>query len=495
MTENSLNDTKIFNIFLNWTESITIHGFPNIFRTKLKLVRFMWIIFFLISIGFCFYIISLNIISYLNFDVITKIRVIEKDSLPFPAVTICNTNPFVTDEAFKYVSSFLQNNSIINFTTTNKLDEIFFPENFSKLYLNYNVFRYMASVLSKSNTKEFKQKFSMNFDSFFISCLFSFQPCDQKNWTWYFDSEFGNCYRFNEYQISNEVKKSFQAGKFNGLMLELFVGIPDNQSTLSLSTGAHLFINDNLVKPRIGKGFQVSPGSYSNIIIERIKNMQMPKPYSDCVDNLDTIYSFDSEYYREVFRSNLTYNQIECLNAYIHSKIYERCKCDDMTSNLIIDNGNLCDTFEKQLCSINIRKEITTSNYKETVSKLCPLECESIRYDWKKSEGKYPSASYARDLAKSEKVIRLFENRSNVSLEELRDNILAINIYYETIEQTEITENASYTWDGLIGSIGGTLGLFLGMSLLSFADFIDLAVQIISKQIGKNKTNILFHKK
>lgn len=90
-------------------------------------------------------------------------------------------------------------------------------------------------------------------------------------------------------------------------------------------------------------------------------------------------------------------------------------------------------------------------------------------------------------MLKTKKIRNLFENRSDVSLNELRESILAVNIFYEHLKQTEITENESISLDGLIGSIGGTLGLFLGISLLSFFELIDLLVQIGTKLNFFNK--------
>lgn len=447
--------------------------------------------FFLISTGLCCYSIISSIRNYLNFDVVTKIRVIEKDFLPFPAVTVCNTNFFLTKEALEYAESFLKNNNLTNFTDHKTFENIFSGK-FSKLYFNYNFIQFLTSVSFKANQNQFLKKFSFPINQFLISCLFNIQPCDETNWTWFFDTHYGHCYRFNSINsLHSEIKKSFQAGKYQGLMLELYVGIPNDKRTLSVSNGAHIFINDNPIKPTIGQGLEISPGSYTNIVIGRTKIKQMPKPYSNCIEDLNTIDSFDSEYYRKVFRSNLTYSQTECFYAFIQSEIFKKCNCFDSTVNIIAENQNYCETVDEILCSFTYYREITTSNYKEKISEYCPLECETITYSIQKSHGTYPSTSYAIDLAKSEKIIELFGNKSDISQEELKENILAINIYYENMKQTEITENASISWDGLVGSIGGTLGLFLGMSILSFAELIDLIIQIIYSSLIKNKVNLL----
>ncbi|RNA43641.1 acid-sensing ion channel 5-like [Brachionus plicatilis] len=457
LKEKKENKTKMFDIFKEWTESMTMHGFPNIFRTNFLSIKIMWIILFLCSNMACFGLIIMNLINFLNFEVVTKIRVIEKDSIKFPAVTICNINPFVTEQGIEYVQSILERNNLTNFTSAT-IDTSFQGE-FSKFYFNYNLIKYSLSAFSKTISNEKKKNLSLPFNKMFISCLFNLMPCNESQWTWFYSSEFGNCYRFNSDQNSQDIKYSYQAGKYNGLMAELYVGLPEEQKTLGITTGAHVYIDDNPFQPLPAQGVDVAPGFSANLILERIKRKKMPKPY---------------KYYRKVFRSNLTYRQDDCFWAYIQSEIYKKCKCDKMTSNLISENNNPCNNFEQQSCTTPQFQSLTQSSYKKKIESLCPLECESISFEVTKSFSRYPSVSYGKDLVKTKQIKSLFENRTNVSIEELRENVLSLNIYYEHLKQTEITENKSINWDGLVGSIGGTLGLFLGLSFLSLVEIIDL---------------------
>ncbi|RNA14255.1 Amiloride-sensitive sodium channel subunit, partial [Brachionus plicatilis] len=199
----------------------------------------------------------------------------------------------------------------------------------------------------------------------FISCLYNLQSCDKNDWEWYYDFYYGNCYRFNTGLNSNgqktKIKSSNYPGKFNGLMIELFVGIPNDQKTLSLTTGAHIFVDDNSFKPTFGIGFGVSPGYSTDIALERIKTKQMPKPYSECIENLGSI---DSEYYRKVIRSNLTYRQSECLSSFFYFEINEKCKCSPMDNNFVVDEKNPCDTLEEQNCANIVTQELVSSNFK-----------------------------------------------------------------------------------------------------------------------------------
>ena len=57
-------------------------------------------------------------------------------------------------------------------------------------------------------------------------------------------------------------------------------------------------------------------------------------------------------------------------------------------------------------------------------------------------------------------------------MENIYKNYLALNIYYQS-QNTEIEETVNaYSITALLSSIGGLLGLFLGMSVISMLEFV-----------------------
>jgi hypothetical protein len=58
------------------------------------------------------------------------------------------------------------------------------------------------------------------------------------------------------------------------------------------------------------------------------------------------------------------------------------------------------------------------------------------------------------------------------------DNLLKLNIYYDELSYTLINEAASLTIFEMFSNIGGTLGLFLGISLLSFIEVVEVLFNI-----------------
>lgn len=57
-------------------------------------------------------------------------------------------------------------------------------------------------------------------------------------------------------------------------------------------------------------------------------------------------------------------------------------------------------------------------------------------------------------------------------------SVVSLYIYYDKIENLEITEVASMSAVNLLANIGGTLGLFIGVSVLSFVELIELSIEM-----------------
>ena len=54
-----------------------------------------------------------------------------------------------------------------------------------------------------------------------------------------------------------------------------------------------------------------------------------------------------------------------------------------------------------------------------------------------------------------------------------------INVYYENLQYTLISQQPKIELFGLISNIGGTFSLFLGLSFFSFLEFFDLLIEFI----------------
>lgn len=90
-------------VLMEWAEVSTSHGLPRVLRVKRLYLKIIWGLCFLGSLGFCIFLIYRSISDFLEYQVVTQIRLIPERPIIFPTVTICNLNPLVTKEANNFI--------------------------------------------------------------------------------------------------------------------------------------------------------------------------------------------------------------------------------------------------------------------------------------------------------------------------------------------------------------------------------------------------------
>ncbi|XP_046846688.1 acid-sensing ion channel 1B-like [Xenia sp. Carnegie-2017] len=107
----------------------------------------------------------------------------------------------------------------------------------------------------------------------------------------------------------------------------------------------------------------------------------------------------------------------------------------------------------------------------------CSESCDSMKYDPYLSYGSFPNVASAA----------LYSTSENTTLETFRTNMVAIDIFYEDLNYKSLRQDPAYTLQSLLGEIGGLMGLFLGASILTWTEFVDVAVMMILTRLGIHK--------
>lgn len=92
--------------------STTCHGIGRISRAKSTSKLLSWIFFYILSVGLCGWVMSERIIKFFAFDVSTKSRVYNEESITFPAIKFCTRNVFRPITSEKYLENLLRNISM-----------------------------------------------------------------------------------------------------------------------------------------------------------------------------------------------------------------------------------------------------------------------------------------------------------------------------------------------------------------------------------------------
>ena len=109
---------------------------------------------------------------------------------------------------------------------------------------------------------------------------------------------------------------------------------------------------------------------------------------------------------------------------------------------------------------------------------LFKFKCDKTIYLTKSSAAYYPTKTYLRSLLTIPKVIKLLGNASETR-DAIETSFLKVNVFYSSLSYLSVTENPSITIYTLLSSMGGALGLFLGMSILSFIEGFEILIEFI----------------
>lgn len=271
----------------------------------------------------------------------------------------------------------------------------------------------------------------------------------------------------------------------NGLRIELFVDEPKSSYTMGTNFGIHVSIGNRSTANSDLLGIDVSTGFETNILVDRIFAQKLPEPYSDCqtlnnLQNKQILHSFSS--------LNASYNQQDCFGICFQIYMIENCKCYDPTFLYVETSYGPCATVEETYCNF----EKFSSFFSEHIQDKCPdctLECDSWRYHLTNSFTNYPTKAYAHQLMKNPIVRSKFQEPDQVTYEELKKKLLFLNIYYDELKYATIIEIEKTSFLDLIASVGGTMGLFIGVSFLSFMELIEIILKILFA-IKKNKERL-----
>lgn len=81
-----------------------------------------------------------------------------------------------------------------------------------------------------------------------------------------------------------------------------------------------------------------------------------------------------------------------------------------------------------------------------------------------------------------------FENRDVTNLSEVLWNLIVVfSVYCKDLKYTHISQEAKAEIFNLVSNIGGIMGVFLGISFLSFIELIEIFFELILNYFRKNK--------
>jgi hypothetical protein len=222
-------------------------------------------------------------------------------------------------------------------------------------------------------------------------------------------------------------------------------------------------------------------GNEVNVIINREIIQKKQHPYSDCIQDLDNYKFSDSTIYNHITKVlKNTYKKQECLRYLKNEETLKICKCYLAWLPKLNNKTDICSSDQYSNCNLPFTNQ--------TRADMCPLECTSSSYEVIYNEKDYPSKTRINELKRKKEITSKFMNSSIVSDEDIVSSVVKLQIYYDKMSYRLLKEVPKVSELSLISNIGGTMGLFLGISLLTLLELLEILIVIISSFLNRRLT-------
>ncbi|KAK3083686.1 hypothetical protein FSP39_001469 [Pinctada imbricata] len=382
---------SVYTLWGRFAEKTSMQGCAYIYTARVWYARLLWILLLLAAIGGMIFHLYYLTNQYIAFPKVTKMT-LNFSNLPFPAVTICNTNIIRLSQLNK-TDQVIQD--LVNKTNPKKFNpknhrnaKGFFPpppedvggdiggsmrrrKRFVDLFDNLDFdlpypkvddyeyfydgdhnnappprdsqskmekhFRYM--YMSKSDRNK-RIEVGHQIQDMLISCSFDGYKCYADNFTVISNEDFGNCFTLQSSFVSTK------AGPRSGLSVILYMEGEEYLEGISQGYGARVVVHEQDSFPfPADRGLYLSPSYESHIGVKMTKISREGDPYGKCTDG---------EAYRQQY--GIKYSRLVCQSLCKQNEIFKRCGCYDFISQVELIHFMHGEATEDKFCYTNERE-------------------------------------------------------------------------------------------------------------------------------------------
>lgn len=223
-----------------------------------------------------------------------------------------------------------------------------------------------------------------------------------------------------------------------------------------------IFIGEHFETPELDDFNFLFLGFQHKFILKKIEQIGLGKPYSTCQNVLDN--SYDSDLFRKTFNHLGKYCQSSCFNFCFEKQISNEC------------NYSITECYNsEQECCVSAYNSLNGNNCTSKCVCECPLQCQTVLNETIQKKNLISSSlnkkiGAHRNISKSLKVV--------------------VKIYYKELSYIKVKQVTIIDEVELLSNIGGVFGLFIGASLLTFMELLELFLRIVYicfKKLNRNK--------
>ncbi|KAK2154562.1 hypothetical protein LSH36_265g03022 [Paralvinella palmiformis] len=515
---------EVLDIFANHT---TMHGLPKVIHAKSTLSRIFWsIVCIAAGAMFCMQM-SEVLRRYFSYPKKVTVEVVPTP-VPFPAISLCNMRNLDF-----YTLNTLNRKFIADpYPTSHLNDSNPFIRSYMLLVARYGAMWYeyqdvyphvfqevfSRTTFSSNINESIISEAAVLLDEFIVNCYHAGNSCNRsRDFDKFFDPYYFNCFTYTspsyrdenqEYSLSEGIENGWSSIVLTGSgMLDsnsevrILPGLHESKSAVAASEGVRVVIHPPGTQPfPFTEGYDVPPGFSASFGIRPRLNIRIGQPYGNC-SNANPFKGAAPKY-----------RGLSCQKMCLQQYVISRCNCFDVTlpslwemkvppcrrSDIIPDEcmdhvtqgclDILMKLYDNIQCS---RKARNIVNRNTTLVSQCSCfpPCEEIMYDVSYSLAKWPASGYEGDAAFHE--VFYIENFTERFIDTPKYNIVTayfidanrettmrdfarLNVYIADSNVIKTQETPEYGSNQLVSDIGGQLGLWVGISVITLTEVLEL---------------------
>ena len=525
----------------SFAKGTTMHGVPKAIRSHTMYGRVFWS-------GFCLIATIMFSVQFAHllrkyYAYRTKVTLeVVPSNVKFPDITLCNMRHLDNMVIYRLNKIFKTAGGPrvwLNATTDEFTRD--YIRSLSKYYglfhdqsIDISVFQTVISRTTIATNINFTlvAAAGVPFKEFIVTCHFGSHGCNRMyDFHYLFDSYFYNCFTYvspksNEPYSSEGIENAWSTTILAGSgvlgtndVVRLIPGMHEGFSALSNSEGVRVVIHPPGTKPFPSyEGFDVPPGYSASFGLKARENIRVKPPHGNCVDFNPLNAS-----------SNGSYRLIECQKLCVQRAITRTCRCkeislpgyenykhlkfcsddSDIPHKCANESSEECRYFLYQIYNRFICVQNTSASVQLNATKThacgCFPPCYEFSYDVAYSLSKWPADGILGEKVyidifdtegypgrftgpEDQEKFNLYGNYFDyTNRHRAMKDFARLNVYIADGNVLKTQESEDYTVSQLLSDIGGQLGLWVGISVITLAEMIELIIDVI-RYIFKSHT-------
>ena len=519
-----------------FADGTTMHGVPKAIRACSGVGRMFWsAICLLAGAMFCVNFTHL-LIRYYSHPKKVTIEVVPLP-IPFPSISLCNMRSLDYIILNKLNRAFKENDQALwaNISTDPFISSYMaFVTKYYPMYQNMSMLepQIFSIVLTRSTMASnirtsVLAKAGVPFDEFVVTCRFGGHDCNRtRDFDHFFDAYYYNCFTYTS-PPSHDPDSTLAEGMENGWTTIVLSGggmitrneevriIPGTHewfSPMASSEGVRVLIHPPHTQPfPHAEGFDVPPGFSASFAVKPRQNIRIGPPHGNCTNS--NPFGDDNGQYRS----------LSCQKKCTQEAIIKNCGCQDISlprltgnySDVVFcaDDTNISsncsasatpDCFDglksvhaKIICVRNIKAKMA-KNATAMLECDCYPACQETLYDVTYSLSKWPAQGFEGEAAYVDIFdVHRYPHRFDNNTEEkdrfdffvkyfswenrwkAMQDFIRLNVYIADSNVLKTEESEGYSTTQLLSDIGGQLGLWIGVSVITITEILELCAQLV----------------